>query len=655
MATNVPDPSPVQGDVDPQASNNGATESRSPVSSNERLLRQIEASADFYDPRKYESLLTYYNDLDLQPEGGLSMDYIGLTASKPNPKMFVVGILPPTMNITGRLLDRSSSAAAITDPLPVRAYDQGNPRLVLQDGQLVEDTSGDATAGGGSDTEGSQKWGANARNLPRYFWVEWVTMCRDRLGIDPVELAAVCYNESGFNPGAVNSGSNAKGLFQFMPGVADDYMTDEQFEDFENLSASEQLPYFEQFLAKGKYLWRGRKPGASGAGSQRVGAYQHVFGGQQGLNMYGEWYISAEAQQRNLAAVQAKVDQLEAQAAAATDPADRDHYLAEAIRTRRLLQKGYPGGRQGWLNDRAYRQNRGFDKNGDGAITSSDIWASIASKPPMWIQQIIREVEASGEKAEYEGSLGTQLRPMWVEDGSPEADLVRKLLSQVGQTGYNATPNGIKFLEKQKAMIAQAQMKLDNMRNTPPLKMRVNPASFTVKGEKIVSDGNWSRNGPIIEHWGDAQDKISGSGKVAGFYSMYRNDARMPGLTRTAKFFSESFQNFLSLFLIYRNNGGLFLQDQQGEDVRQNLSVVGTIYIYYDNTLYLGSFDNFNITEDATAPHTLEYSFEFTVRAAFLLDRPNEQSFTYGAPNLFPSEKAPLLQATSGSGVLGGR
>jgi hypothetical protein len=651
MATNVPAPSPVRGDVDPDASNSGATESGSPVSTNERLLRQIEVSADFYDPRKYESLLTYYNDLDLQPEGGLSLDYIGLTAVKTNPKMFVVGILPPTMNITGRLLDRSASAAVITDPLPVRAYDEGNPRLVLQDGQLVEDASGNATENG-ENTQNTHSWGGAAKDLPHYFWVEWVTMC-GRLGIDPVELAAVCYNESGFNPGAVNTDSNAKGLFQFMPSIARKYMSDEEFATFENLPASEQLPYFERFLEGGRPRWAGRSPTASGVASQRVGAYRHVFGGLSGANLHGEWYISREAQQRNVASMQATVSDLRARAAAATDPAERDALLAEAYRTEDRISKAYPTGRDGWLNDRAYRQNRGFDKNNDGAITSDDIWRSISGKPPLWIQQTIRDIQASGEKAEYEGSLGTQLRPMWVEDGSPEADLVRKLLSQVGQTGYNATPNGIKFLEKQKAMIAQAQLKLDNMRNTPPLKMRVNPASFTVKGEKIVSDGNWSRNGPVIEHWGDAQDKISGSGKVAGFYSMYRNDARMPGLTRTAKFFSESFQNFLSLFLIYRNNGGLYLQDKQGDAIRQNLSVVGTVYIYYDNTLYLGSFDSFNMTEDATAPHNLEYSFEFTVRAAFLLDRPNEQGFTYGAPNLFPSEQAPLLQTTSRG--LGGR
>jgi hypothetical protein len=91
-----------------------------------------------------------------------------------------------------------------------------------------------------------------------------------------------------------------------------------------------------------------------------------------------------------------------------------------------------------------------------------------------------------------------------------------------------------------------------------------------------------------------------------------------------ARNFSKGYQNFLSLYLLYRNNAGLYLADF-GVEKRLNLSVVGTVYIYYDNILYLGSFDSFNVTEDDTKPFTLEYSFDFTVRATFLLDNPPEQ------------------------------
>jgi len=139
-----------------------------------------------------------------------------------------------------------------------------------------------------------------------------------------------------------------------------------------------------------------------------------------------------------------------------------------------------------------------------------------------------------------------------------------------------------------------------------------------VKGEKIVNDGNWGRNGPIIEYWGDNQDKISGSGKSGGFYAIDVTNANGPGITRWARNFSASWQNIQSLYLLYRSNGALFLKDGLAPSFL-NLSLVGSIYIYYDGTLYIGSFDSFNLTEDASAPFTAEYSFEFTVRAAFFL------------------------------------
>ena len=61
------------------------------------------------------------------------------------------------------------------------------------------------------------------------------------------------------------------------------------------------------------------------------------------------------------------------------------------------------------------------------------------------------------------------------------------------------------------------------------------------------------------------------------------------------------------------------------EEGVNNLTLLGSIYIYYDSTLYVGSFDSFNITETDTAPFTAEYSFEFKVRSAYLLDRPDSE------------------------------
>jgi hypothetical protein len=156
-----------------------------------------------------------------------------------------------------------------------------------------------------------------------------------------------------------------------------------------------------------------------------------------------------------------------------------------------------------------------------------------------------------------------------------------------------------------------------------------------------VSDGNFTREGPIIEHWGEQQDKLSLSGKLAAFVAIdtqpsddSNNLGGGPGLTRVARQYSASYQNFLSLYLLYRNNGGLYvntLADTMKNNLLSRLSLLGSIYIYYDNTLYIGSFDSFNITEADTTPYSLEYSIEFTVRATFILDSPTEYDYNVQA------------------------
>lgn len=211
-------------------------------------------------------------------------------------------------------------------------------------------------------------------------------------------------------------------------------------------------------------------------------------------------------------------------------------------------------------------------------------------------------------------------------EGSKLAADARKQQGKLTDTDIRNLQDGL--LQAQKAQIQAIQNALSAMANTPPLRMLVNPSKFSVKSTKIVQDGNWGRDGPIIEFWGDDQDKISGSGKVAGFYALDREPKFQgggPGLTRAARNFSQSWQNFQALFLIYKNNGGVYLSETLSQESRDLLlSTVGSIYIYYDNILYFGSFDSLNITEADTAPFTVDYSFEFTVRASFILDLPSE-------------------------------
>lgn len=238
-------------------------------------------------------------------------------------------------------------------------------------------------------------------------------------------------------------------------------------------------------------------------------------------------------------------------------------------------------------------------------------------------------------------------QPVPLEADADSAEFVR-----YGSQNANAYRRGlqrqealtqVEYSASQTSYRAALKASLRQMQNTPPLRLLVNPNSFSVKAQKIVSDGNWGRKGPIIEFWGDDQDKISGSGQVAAFYALdaFPQLGRGgPGLTRSARNMSLAWQNFQSLYLLYRNNGGLHLPDVNQSDRDVLLTVVGSVYIYYDGILYLGCFDSFNVREADLKPFTVEYDFEFTVRAAFLLDRPSD--FNYGGAAAFAGGRSGL-------------
>lgn len=224
--------------------------------------------------------------------------------------------------------------------------------------------------------------------------------------------------------------------------------------------------------------------------------------------------------------------------------------------------------------------------------------------------------------------------------GSGNRDASQALKDQTAVANTDLTLEN-KFLNAQKSEILALQASLAAMASAPPLRLMVNPNKFSVKAQKIASDSNWGRRGPIVEFWGDDHDKISGSGQVAAFYALDANPALGrggPGLTRTARNLSAAWQNFQSLWLLYKNNGALYVNDLNPQERLTILSTVGSVYIYYDHIMYIGSFDSFNLSEADTKPFTLEYSFEFTVRAAFLLDFTDE--YSYGAPQFFTERRS---------------
>jgi len=552
------------------------------VDSTNQISRQIEKSADLYQPAVYQ-LLSFYHALDTQSEP-LDGNFIPMTSvqarNEQRSQLFAIGLIPPSSSVSARLLDRSAS---------VRALEGGNDTLIEEKPDVGSSSTGDLPGEtGGIATSTTPPIGPTQSDNPD-FWVQYVTMC-NRLGCQPEELARVIQSESNFNPaaGAKNKAGvvTAKGLIQFVHGTAIGIgMTEDEYTNLQKMSAKDQLKWVERF-----YKNRSKGRNAFQLKAVTLGGYNNPDG-----SVYSSLATSPEFRQPDR---------------------QKQAYLRNAHLDLPPPPKGF--------------------------ITPEDLAARLAKKP------LSAANRANIDRARTTLGMSTNYTPFqpdgastprWAKGGAANANKASKTSSLVANTSMNKSNLGKQFMAAQSAMINQMIKALETIANTPPLRMLVNPQSFRVSSEKLISDGNWGRSGPIIEHWGDNQDKIEGSGKIAAYYSMDGYNATGPGINRTARQFSTSYQNLLSLWLIYKNNGGVWIDDPiVPVGKAKNLSVVGSVYIYYDSILYIGSFDSFSITESESQPYSVEYQFSFTVRSWFLLDHLDDSQYMYGKPTATPAK-----------------
>lgn len=563
-----------------------------------RVFEQIEEKADYYSPVTYAELLGFYNGFNLQPDAA-SGQFIPLTQVKPGPPtdriLFAVGILPPAANVTGRILDRTASIPV--DGETELVGDQAASNANTAAGVASPEAPGKVTEGRAA---GSHRWGRQVM----------LEAFRELYGREPTlaELQyaqAVGWAETSYgqawkremmgsnNWGAVHcplNGQTGPGCISYTDHHPDGTPFTVSFKSYETPKdgAKDLLKHIFTHRSTGQALQGGDTYRAS-----YLMRRQSYYGGfcPQATKEFG--------------AGPAKSSLKSPDASEGTQACAKEAIGLHAGRIHQIIQDmAVANGDPSVLGlgnyeaaDAWYRETRGLDASGQpiGGDAKGGDWQGQGSK---------NAADAKQEEAKLAGS------PLLSSDAN------KALIA---------------------AQVTQARMMqeaLAKMAATPPLAMLVNPSSFGVKGEKIANDGSWTRNGPIIEFWGDQQDKISGSGKVAGFFAIDATNATGPGLTRMARNLSQGWENFQSLYLLYRNNGALFMPDFVSRDDRVNMAMMGSVYIYYDNTIYIGSFDSFNVTENEATPFTVEYSFEFTVRASFLLDRTDDQ-FTYGAPALF--------------------
>lgn len=590
-----------------------------------RVINQIEQAADYYGPMFYQ-LLGFHSSLEL--DNDLNTNFIPISQTKANPKLFVVGLIPPTSNLTGRVLDRSASIGA-TEGYPDQPIDFSGPSsqslgalgptgnapggIVTATGYKLDQGSGSATnlpSGPGGIPHPDQTPANYVTYSVPQLWGVLENAYQTKYGRAPTTTELQIYTAQ-----ALHETCNAQGVCSIPNN------------NFGGIGSSKTPHTSGQSFPAHTYAGTRYFTTYPDATTGAVAFISRVTGGNPN--------VMTSAQSGDVLGYATSL----AQTSYYEEPTS-SYYQGLRYRVGQVSQgmsrsglqldngKGLPANTPKCCafteTGSQYQSRAGFQKSRRNRFTANSPYD--ASCP--LIAQVVQP---------QDGSNGD-----WGTNGSPNASAARKQDTKTAdRVDLNKTELGRQYQNAQRAEAAMTALALDRMRTTPPLRLLVNPTSLKISSERVVSDGNFTREGPIIEHWGEQQDKLSFSGKLAAFFAIDTqpsddpdNLGGGPGLTRVARQYSASYQNFLSLYLLYRNNGGLYvntLADTMKNNLLSRLSLLGSIYIYYDNTLYIGSFDSFNITEADTTPYSLEYSIEFTVRATFLLDSPTEYDYNVQA------------------------
>jgi hypothetical protein len=202
-------------------------------------------------------------------------------------------------------------------------------------------------------------------------------------------------------------------------------------------------------------------------------------------------------------------------------------------------------------------------------------------------------------------NVGGETRSLMVYGKVTQAE-TDDLTLRLGRNIAFASKERLKVVEEQTAAL---QKQIDIINSTPPLLMLVNPSEFTRGYEHSADSSVKGRYGHIVQVWLERPMKISGRGVTAGQYAIVGGG--FGGLTTENRVHSLSYQSLMSLVMIYKNNGVIFA----GSESQAGIPILAcSIYIYYDNHIYIGSFNDFSIEDNASKPFNMTYNFSFDVR-----------------------------------------
>jgi hypothetical protein len=164
--------------------------------------------------------------------------------------------------------------------------------------------------------------------------------------------------------------------------------------------------------------------------------------------------------------------------------------------------------------------------------------------------------------------------------------------------------------------------------------LHVNPQSRALNYSKEIQRIQ-TRGGFVEQHWGEAARSIDFQMATGGFVRLFSGLSNItggPGAYDAGGTRRETiaYDKFLDVLALFSNNGSVY-------DITGQIVFQGIIKVTFDGGIYLGWFNNLNITEDATKP------FMFTFTANFIVSQ-EVQRFRYG---MFPTTGATRQDAVS--------
>ena len=218
---------------------------------------------------------------------------------------------------------------------------------------------------------------------------------------------------------------------------------------------------------------------------------------------------------------------------------------------------------------------------------------------------------------------GTTTDPAAIPPAGTQAATASIMTNSVNITDPNSTDplanamgRNVSIVQGQMAESVQQQTNYLNyqilaIQQMPSLMMLVNPSEFN-RAYEHTTDPVKTRTGYVVNMWLEKPIVISSKGVTAGQYIFQQDGAG--GISSQNRISSISYQNLMSLVAMFKNNGNIFTDGTFGDGNTGIPLISMSLYIYYDNHIYIGSFDDFDITDDGNKPYNLSYSWKFTVR-----------------------------------------